>query len=109
MSDSGETLPSPAPAAEKRGRGRPRQSTPETLQQRLDRAQTELKEAQAAMKLAEDRRASIAGHAAIRHARHHTEFARQFAAALRAEVRAKADQAAVADLMREPGPPDKSA
>ncbi len=99
MSDGGENSPSPAPpaAAEKR-RGRP-QSRPETHRQRVERLQAELREAQTAMKQAEEKRAVIVGHACLRHARHNTEFARQLAAALRAEVKAKADRSIVADLL----------
>jgi hypothetical protein len=94
--------PSPAPAEEKRARGRPRQSVAETHQQRVERLQAELKEAQSALKLSEEKRAVIVGHASLRHARHNVDFARQLAAALRAEVKSKADQATVADLL-QPG------
>jgi hypothetical protein len=98
MDNNGTMLPSPAPAGEKKRRGRP-QAGPETHKQRVARLQAELKEAQAAMKLADEKRAGIVGAAALRHARHNVEFSRQLAAALRAEIKAKADRAAIADLM----------
>jgi hypothetical protein len=101
--DTETEQPSPAPIEEQRKRGRPRQSASETHQQRVERLQAELKEAQAAMKLSEERRAVIVGTASLRHVRQNVEFARQLAAMLRAEVKAKADRAAVADLMREHG------
>lgn len=99
MSDSGETLPSPAPAASEKRRGRP-QAGPESQKQRVERLQAELREAQAALKQNEEKRAGIVGTAALRHARHNAEFARQLAAALRAEIKAKADRAAVGDLLQ---------
>ena len=108
MNTTDETPPSPAPADEKRSRGRPRQSVAETHQQRVERLQAELKEAQAALKLSEEKRAVIAGHASLRHARRNVEFARQLAAALRAEVKSKADRATVEDLLQEPTSPEKS-
>src|SRR5271168_4588818 len=101
MDTNGETLPSPPPAEGQRTRGRPRQSVAETHQQRVERLQAELKEAQAALKVSEEKRAGIVGHASLRHARHNTEFARHLAAALRAEVKSKADRAIVADLLQE--------
>ena len=101
MSDHGEPLPSPAPDAEKKRRGRP-QAGPETHKQRVERLQAELKEAQAALKLTEGKRAAIVGAASLRHASRNVEFSRQLAAALRAEIKAKADRAAIADLL-EPG------
>jgi len=96
MSDeSAPATPSPS-----RTRGRPRKG-PENQQQRIERLQAELKEAQAAMKLAEDQRATIIGHACLRHARRNTEFSRQLSAALRAEVRAKSERAIIDDLLNE--------
>jgi hypothetical protein len=99
--------PSPSSAKEKRARGRPRQSVAETHQQKVERLEVELKEAQAALKVNEEKRATIVGHASLRHARHNVEFARQLAAALRAEVRAKADRSVVADLLRDDGAPSQ--
>ena len=52
------------------------------------------------MKQAEEKRAGIVGAAALRHVRRNVEFARQLAAALRAEVKAKADRAAIGDLLQ---------
>jgi hypothetical protein len=99
MATNGETLPSPAPPADdKKRRGRP-QAGPESHKQRVERLQAELKEAQAAMKQADEKRAAIVGHAAIRYARRNSEFARQLAAMLRAEIKAKADRATIADLL----------
>ncbi len=97
MSDGGEHSPSPTPATEQRRRGRP-QAGPETHRQRVERLQAELREAQAAMKQADEKRAGIVGAAALRHARHNAEFSRQLAAALRAEVKSKADRSLIADL-----------
>ena len=98
MSDSAKNAPSPAPADTQRRRGRP-QTGPESHKQRVERLQAELREAQAALKLADEKRAVIVGHASLRHARHNIEFARQLAAALRAEVKAKAERAVIADLL----------
>ena len=96
--DAENSMPSAQPAA-KRPRGRPAHSSTETHHQRIARLQDELRQAQTALKISEDRRASIAGHAALRHIRHNTEFARHLAAALRSEVKAKVDQAAIRDLL----------
>ena len=98
MTTDAEIAPPSSPLATKKGPGRPR-STPETPQQRIERLQDELRQAQTALKISEDRRASIAGHAVLRHARHNVEFARYLAAALRSEVKAKADQATIRDLL----------
>ena len=86
------------PDAAKRRPGRPRKA-PETPEQRIARLQAELQDAQSALKAAEENRAAIVGTAAIRHARAHAEFRRHLAAALRAEVKSKADLAAIADLL----------
>ena len=88
------------PSTAKKGRGRPAgQSITETHQQRIARLQDELRQAQEALKASEDRRASIVGHAALRHVRHNVEFARQLAAVLRAEVNAKTERAVIRDLL----------
>jgi len=106
MSDGGENSPSPPPPAPEKRRGRPPQAGPESHRQRVERLQAELRDAQAALKQAEEKRAMIVGHACLRHARHNIEFARHLAAALRAEVKAKADQGTVADLLAvEVAPP----
>ena len=102
MSDGGENSPSPAPAETAKRRGRPSVG-PESHKQRVERLQAELKEAQAAMKQADEKRAAIVGAATLRHARRNVEFARQLAAALRTEIKAKADIAAVADLLVDGG------
>lgn len=91
--------PSPPSGAAKRGR--PPRAAAETQQQRVERLQAELRAAQDALKLTEERRASIIGAAALRHARKDGEFRRVLAAALRAEVKGKADLAAIADLLLE--------
>jgi hypothetical protein len=101
MASENKPLPSPPPSDTKKPRGRPRQSASETHRQRIERLQTELKQAQTALRETEERRASIVGHAALRHASHNTEFARHLASALRAEINSKADRAAVGDLMAE--------
>ena len=108
MNTSDESPASPAPSSGgKNARGRPRQGNAESQQQKIERIRQELRQAEAALKISEEKRASIAGAAAIRHARRNTEFSRQLAAALRAEVKAKADRATVADLMGDdaPAPP----
>jgi len=96
--DAENSMPSAQPAA-KRPRGRPAQSATETHQQRIARLQDELRQAQTALKISEDHRASIAGHAVLRYAGHNVEFARHLVAALRSEVKAKVDQAAIRDLL----------
>jgi hypothetical protein len=93
--------PSPHPAT-KKGPGRPR-SAPETPQQRIERLQAELRQAQEAQKQQDERQATIVGAAVVRHARANVDFRRQLAAALRAEV--KADIAAIANLLIEPSLP----
>ena len=99
MSD--ESAPAiPSPSHETRARGRPRKG-PETQLQRIERLQAELKEAQTELKLAEEKRALIVGHACLRHARRNTEFSRLLTAALRAEVRAKSERAIINDLLNE--------
>ena len=100
MDTDGETLPSPPLSDDKKRRGRP-SAGPESHKQRVERLQAELKEAQAALKLTEEKRAFIVGHAAIRYARRNTEFSRQLSAALRAEVKAKAERGTIADLLLE--------
>ena len=105
MSSDSDTLPSPAPSAGKNPRGRPRQSATESQHHKINRLQDELRQAQAALKVSEERRASIVGAAALRHVRHDDHFARRLAAMLRAEVKAKADRAAIRDLLGEAAAP----
>ena len=64
MSSDSDTLPSPALSAGKNPRGRPRQNAAESQHQRIKRLQDELRQAQAALKVSEERRASIVGAAA---------------------------------------------
>ena len=99
-----ETPLPPTATPEKKPRGRPAQSVTETHHQRITRLQDELRQAQEALKASEERRASIVGHAALRHIPHNVEFARQLAAALRIEVKVKADQNAIRDLLGDNNP-----
>jgi hypothetical protein len=101
--DAEIAAPSPSPTTKKRP-GRPR-STPETPQQRIERLQAELRQAQEAQKLEDEKQATIIGAAVVRHARTNADFRRQLAAVLRAEVKAKADIAAIANLLIEPSLP----
>ena len=64
MSDGGENSPSPSPATAQKRRGRP-QAGPETHRQKVERLQAELREAQTAMKQAEEKRAVVVGHACL--------------------------------------------
>ena len=96
-SDAEITAHSP-PQAVKKGPGRPR-SAPENPQQRIERLQAELHQAHEALKLAEQHRAMIVGAVVVRHARANDDFLRQLASILRADVKAKADLAALADLL----------
>jgi hypothetical protein len=99
MTTDAEIAPSsPSSALTKRGPGRPR-SAPETPQQRIERLQAELVKAQEAQKLMDQRQAAIVGAVVIQHARANEEFRRQLASILRAEVKAKTDLAAIADLL----------
>jgi hypothetical protein len=100
MASDDEPLPSSPPSEPKKPRGRPRGTTTETQLLRIERLQGELKQAQTALRETEERRASIVGHAALRHARHNTEFARHLASTLRAEIKSKADRATVGDLLQ---------
>jgi hypothetical protein len=99
-SDAEIAPPSPSPTT-KKGPGRPR-STPETPQQRIERLQAELHHAQEALKLADERQATIVGAVVVRRARTDVDFHRQLAAILRAEVKAKTDLAAIAGLLIDP-------
>ena len=99
--------PSPPPPSAKRGPGRPR-ATPENPQQRIARLQAELHQAEEAFKLEEQKQAAIVGTAALRHARANEDFRRQLVAMLRIEVKAKADLAAIADLLAVPPPAPSS-
>jgi hypothetical protein len=98
MTTDAEIAPLSPPPTTKKGPGRPR-STPETPQQRIERLQVELHQAQEAQKQAEQRQAAIVGAVVVRHARANEDFGRQLAAILRAGVKAKADLAAIADLL----------
>ena len=98
MTGSADSIPSPALSAGKNPRGRPRKNAAESQHQKIERLQDELRQAQAALKISEERRASIVGAAVLRHVRHNTDFARRLAAMLRTEVKAKADRAAIRDL-----------
>jgi len=60
-----------------------------------------LHQAQEAQKQADERQATIVGAVVVRHARTNVDFRRQLAAILRAEVKAKADLAAIAGLLTE--------
>ena len=95
--DADIAAPSP-PHAVKKGPGRPR-SAPENPQQRIERLQVELNLAHEALKIAEQHRAMIVGAVVVRHARAHEDFRRQLASILRADIKAKADLAAIADLL----------
>jgi hypothetical protein len=66
---------------------------------RVKRLQAELRDAQAALKLSEEKQDAVVGAAALRHARGNAKFGKELAAMLRAEVKAKADRAIVADLL----------
>ena len=93
-------LPSGIPEPIKQ-RGRPAKSATETHKQKIERLQAELKDAQDALRASEEKRALIVGHAVLRRARSNTEFARQLAAALRAEIKSKADRVAIKDLLAD--------
>jgi hypothetical protein len=95
--------PSPSPAT-KKGPGRPR-STPETPQQRIERLQAELHQAQESKKQADERQARIVGAAVVSRARADENYRRELAVILRAGVKVKADLAAIADLLTDPPPP----
>jgi hypothetical protein len=84
-----------------RRRGRPAKGIAETHQQKIERLQAELKSAQEALRVSEEKRASIVGHAALRYARHNTEFARQLASAMRVEVKINADRMMIGDVFME--------
>ena len=101
MMPDADTLPSPALSAGKNPRGRPRQNAAESQHERIKRLQDELRQAQAALKISEERRGSIVGAAVLRHVRHDDDFARRLAAVLHSEVKAKADRAAIRDLLAE--------
>ena len=58
-------------------RGRPRQNAAESQHHRIKRLQDELRQAQAALKISEERRASIVGAAVFRHVRHDDGFGRR--------------------------------
>jgi hypothetical protein len=66
---------------------------------RVKRLQAELRDAQAALKLSEEKQDAVVGAAALRHARRNAKFGKELAAMLRAEVKAQADRAIVADLL----------
>jgi hypothetical protein len=104
MTTDAEIAPPSPPPTTKKGPGRPR-STPETPQQRITRLQAELHQAHEAQKQADERQAIIVGAVVVRHARTNVDFRRQLAAILRANVKAKADLAAIADLLSDPPPP----
>jgi hypothetical protein len=103
MSTDENNPASPTSSETKNRRGRP-QAGPETHRQRISRLQVEIRQAQEALRVSEEKRASIVGHASLRHAGHNAEFARQLAAALRAEIRSKADRATVGDLLADNAP-----
>jgi hypothetical protein len=104
-SDTGSPS-SPAASSGTRRRGRPPgQTGTESPEQRVERIRQELRQAEAALKVSLEKRASIVGTAALRHAQHHEEFRRHLAAALRAEVKAKGDLAIIGDLIGDAAPP----
>jgi phosphoenolpyruvate carboxylase len=101
MSAGEETPISPSPAKTKKQAGRPAISAAENYRRKIERLQDELKQAQATFEEFEKQRASLVGAAAMRFSRRNAEFARQLAAALRAEIKAKSDRAVVADLLSD--------
>jgi hypothetical protein len=101
MSSDAEIAPPSPSTTTKKGPGRPR-STSETPQQRIERLQAELHQAQEAQKEADERQAAIVGAAVVRHARADENYRRELAAILRAEVKAKADLAVIAGLLTDP-------
>jgi hypothetical protein len=82
----------------KNPRGRPKVA-PETSQQRIDRLKAELEQAEEAKKLIEQQRDSIVGKAVVTHALAHADYRHTLATLLRAEVKNKADLAAIAELL----------
>lgn len=99
MADTAETI-APAPSQTKRkSRGRPAKPTPETPQQRIDRLKAELQQAEDAKRALEARRDVIVGKAVVAHALANPDFRSQLVGILRAEVKGKADLAALAELL----------
>jgi hypothetical protein len=101
MSAGEETPISTSPAKTKKQAGRPAVSAAESHLRKIGRLQDELKQAQATFEEFEKQRASLVGAAAMSFSRRNAEFARQLAAALRAEIKSKSDRAIVADLLSE--------
>ncbi len=101
--DAAPAIPTPdidASAAAKKTRGRPpKSSAPETPQQRIDRLKAELQQAEEAKKELERHRDSIVGKVVVTHALANPDYRRQLATLLRAEVKGKADLAALAELL----------
>jgi hypothetical protein len=102
--DAAPAIPTPdieASAAAKKTRGRPPKSSPapETPQQRIDRLKAELQQAEEAKKELERHRDSIVGKVVVTHALANPDYRRQLATLLRAEVKGKADLAALAELL----------
>lgn len=96
-----------APSPVKRGRGRPSSVPPESPQERIKRLQTELQHAHEAQKKAEQHKAEIAWSVVIKHARADADFRRQLvgllhkAVTLRADVKSKADLAALSEVAHD--------
>ena len=105
MTDNVENTASPAsppPSAPgKKGRGRPpnKATSTETPRQRIERLRAELQKAEAAQQAAEQHQDAIVGKVVRRHALAHADYRRQLATLLRAEVKSKADLAAIAELL----------
>jgi hypothetical protein len=111
VTDAATNPDTPAPAAiptpdidaatvAKKTRGRPpKSSAPETPQQRIDRLKAELVKAEEAKKELEQQRDAIVGKVVVAHALANPDYRRQLAALLKAQVKGKAELAAIAELL----------
>jgi hypothetical protein len=113
MNETAPAIPTPdvAPTVEKKPRGRPagrprladsetpKPKTHETPQQKIERLQAELQQAHEAKKIADQHRDSLVGSVVVAHALAHADYKRQLATILRAEIKNKADLAAIAELL----------
>lgn len=95
------------PTASKKRRGRPAgsktgtrvENKAETPQQRIDRLRAELQKAEEDKAALERQRESIVGKAVLAHARANPDYHKQLVSLLRNEVKAKADLAALDELL----------
>ncbi|MBV8520876.1 MAG: hypothetical protein JOY71_01875 [Acetobacteraceae bacterium] len=99
MSDTAEPSLALNSGAKPNRRTPVRKPVAESVRQRIQRLQAELRKAQEELEAEHQKRAALVGAAALRHAERNDEFRRRLSDALRAEIKDKSERSAIEDLL----------